>query len=216
MRPPTIGCMPERDKDLPIFELPLVLLPGERIPLHIFEERYKRMIGVSLEQDQPFGVVFRDDDGARSIGCAARVEEVLEQFDDGRMNIVVTGEERFRVLDRFDSNDFPQGEVEWIAEEEAEAGDIDAAASAREAFAELAERATGDRPSDEELEGSSSYEIAARVELPADTKQRLLEMRDEDERMTLLANALRAVEKALDRAEEVAEHARGNGKVSFS
>src|SRR5687768_9625400 len=105
--------------DLPIFELPLVLLPGERIPLHIFGDRYKRMIGRSLDSDEPFGIVLRDDDGARSIGCTARVDEVLERFDDGRMNIVVTGEAPFRVLDRFEGPDYPAGEVEVIADEPA-------------------------------------------------------------------------------------------------
>ena len=78
--------------ELPIFELPVVLLPGELMPLHIFEERYKRMIGHCLETEEPFGIVLRDDElGARRIGCTARVTEVIEQFDDGRMNIVVTG-----------------------------------------------------------------------------------------------------------------------------
>ncbi|HWN72831.1 MAG TPA: hypothetical protein VNN15_03370, partial [Solirubrobacterales bacterium] len=89
------------------------------------------------------------------------------------------------------------------------------AAAAREAFAELAERATGERPEPEELDGASAYAIAARIELPAETKQQLLEMRDEDDRMALLANALGAVGKALERAEEAAERASGNGKVHF-
>lgn len=201
--------------DLPIFELPVVLLPGERIPLHIFEERYKRMVGRSLDEDEPFGIVLHDEEGARSIGCTARVDEVLERFDDGRMNIVVSGESPFRVLDRFESADYPAGEVELIGEDEVPPIDDDAAGSARQAFAELAERATGERPPEAELEAASAYAIAARVELPVETKQRLLETRDEDERMQLLANALRAVEKALERAEEVAERARGNGKVDF-
>ncbi|MFI5123138.1 MAG: LON peptidase substrate-binding domain-containing protein, partial [Vicinamibacteria bacterium] len=74
--------------ELPIFELPLVLLPGELLPLHIFEERYKRMIARCLEDGEPFGIVFRDDDGgARRIGCEARVTEVTGRFDDGRLNI---------------------------------------------------------------------------------------------------------------------------------
>ena len=73
----------------------------------------------------------------------------------------------------------------------------------------------GERPEPEELDGASAYAIAARIELPAETKQQLLETRDEDERMTLLANALGAVGKALERAEEAAERASGNGKVHF-
>ena len=198
---------------MPIFELPLVLLPGERIPLHIFEERYKAMVGRSLEEGEPFGIVLRDDDGARSIGCTARVDDVLERFDDGRMNIVVSGEAAFKVLDRFEADDYPAGEVELIDEEEEQPVDEGSAASAREAFAELAERATGERPEPEELEGATAYAIAARIELPVDTKQTLLEMRSEDERWELLGNALGAVEKALERAEEAADRASGNGKV---
>ena len=201
--------------ELPIFELPLVLLPGERVPLHIFEDRYKRMVGTSIEQDEPFGIVLRDDEGARSIGCTARIEDVVERFDDGRMNIVVSGEEPFRVLDRFESSEYPAGEVELVPDEDIPPVDEESATTARETFADLAERATGERPDPEELETASAYSIAARIELPPETKQALLEMRDEDERMELLANALGAVGKALERAEEAAERASGNGKVHF-
>jgi ATP-dependent Lon protease len=202
-------------RELPIFELPIVLLPGEQMPLHIFEDRYKRMIGHALERGEPFGVVLRDDEGARSVGCTARVDDVVEQFDDGRMNIVVSGESPFKVLDRFESSDYPAGEVELIADPDARPADEDSANAAREAFAELAERATGERPEPDELDDASAYAIASRIELPADTKQRLLEMRDEDERMELLANALNAVGRALERAEEAAERASSNGKVRF-
>jgi Lon protease-like protein len=200
--------------ELPIFELPLVLLPGEKVPLHIFEDRYKRMVGTALEQHEPFGIVLRDDDGARSIGCTARIDEV-ERLEDGRMNIIVSGEAPFKVLDRFESPEFPAGEVELIAEEDVLPIDQESATAAREAFADLAERATGERPDAEELDTASAYAIASRIELPAETKQQLLEMRDEDERMALLANALGAVGRALERAEEAAERASSNGKVHF-
>src|SRR5436189_287081 len=90
--------------ELPIFELPAVILPGELLPLHIFEERYQRLIGHCLENEEPFGIVFRDPSGnAHRIGCTARVAEVLERFDDGRLNIVVAGEQPFRVLERFET-----------------------------------------------------------------------------------------------------------------
>jgi Lon protease-like protein len=200
--------------ELPIFELPLVLLPGEKVPLHIFEDRYKRMVGTAIDQEVPFGIVLRDDEGARSIGCTARIDEV-ERLDDGRMNIVVSGESPFKILDRFESPEYPAGEVELLPEEEVPPVDEDSANAAREAFAELAERATGERPDPDELDSASAYAIAARIELPAETKQRLLELRDEDERMAVLANALGAVERALERAEEAAERASSNGKVHF-
>ncbi len=80
------------ETELPLFELPLVLLPGELLPLHIFEERYKAMVAHSLERDEPFGIVFTDEDsGAADVGCTAAVADVLERFDDGRLNIVVAG-----------------------------------------------------------------------------------------------------------------------------
>jgi Lon protease-like protein len=202
--------------ELPIFELPAVLLPGELMPLHIFEERYKRMIGHCLEDGEPFGIVFHDpQEGARRIGCEARVTEVTERFDDGRLNIIVTGGRPFRILDRFESPEYPSGEVEPIDvpvpdPDELEAG---AAATARDAFAELVRRVGGDPPPTEALEVLDSYGIAARVELPPETKQRLLELRSEPERMEVLGAALSALVETVARSREIAERAKLNGKV---
>jgi Lon protease-like protein len=207
--------------ELPIFELPVVILPGELLPLHIFEERYVRMIGHCLETAEPFGIVFRDEEGtAHRIGCTARVTEVLERFDDGRMNIVVTGEQPFRVLERFDEAEYPAGEVEPIDrgdEAEPEAEDSEAADMARQAFVELVKRVSGEQPPEDlDLTAEDAYGIAARVELPVETKQALLEQRSEPERMRMLGNALRALVAAVARSGEIAERAKMNGKVIVS
>jgi Lon protease-like protein len=201
--------------ELPIFELPAVILPGELLPLHIFEERYQRMIGYCLETAEPFGIVFRDDEGtAHRIGCTARVTEVLERFDDGRMNIVVTGEQPFRVLERYEGIEYPEGEVEPItAEEEPDDEDPEAADMARQAFIELVERVAGDEPGELDIATEDSYGIASRVELPVETKQALLEQRSEPQRMRMLGNALRALVAAVNRSSEIAERAKMNGKV---
>jgi Lon protease-like protein len=202
--------------ELPIFELPVVILPGELLPLHIFEERYKRMIGHCLDNAEPFGIVFRDEEGnAHRTGCMARVTEVLERFEDGRMNVVVAGEQPFKILERFEAGDFPAGEVEPIdaSDEQEQEDDPEAASMAREAFAELVKRVSGEPPDVGELEAENSYGIAARVELPAETKQALLELRSEPDRMRMLGNALRALVAALARSREIAERARMNGKV---
>jgi Lon protease-like protein len=207
--------MADEGHELPIFELPIAILPGELLPLHIFEERYKRMIGHCLETAEPFGIVFRDDEGnAHRIGCTARVAEVLERFDDGRMNVVVAGEQPFKVLERYERTEFPAGEVEPIdhAEEDAD-DDQEVGTATREAFAELVERVSGEEPNIGELESEDSYGIAARVELPAETKQALLELRSEPERLRMLGNALRALIAAVAGSREIAERARLNGKV---
>jgi Lon protease-like protein len=201
--------------ELPIFELPLVILPGEKLPLHIFEERYKRMVGHCLETAQPLGIVFRDDDGnAHRIGCTARITEVLERFDDGRMDIVVAGERPFRVLERFEGTGFPAGEIEPIdSGDEPADDDSEAASETRKAFAELVQRVSGEQPDAGELEAANSYGIAARVELPPETKQALLELRSEPERLRMLGDALRALIAAVAGSREIAERAKLNGKV---
>ncbi len=201
--------------EIPIFELPAVLLPGELMPLHIFEDRYKRMIGECLELSTPFGIVFRDSEGARNVGCEARVTEVLERFDDGRLDIVVTGGRPFRVLDRYEGAGYPAGEVAPVPEPPSDAPD-DVADMAREAFAELVERVSGEAPDPDELAGEDAYAIAGRVELPPETKQRLLELRSEHERMRILGDALGALVGALERSTEIAERAKMNGKVVVS
>jgi Lon protease-like protein len=206
--------MPDEGLELPIFELPAVILPGELLPLHIFEDRYKRMIGHCLESEEPFGIVFRDDEGtAHRIGCTARVTEVLERFDDGRLNIVVTGEQPFRVLERFEEAEYPAGEVEPIDGEDELGEDPEAADMARQAFAELVKRVSGEEPEDLQLDEEDSYGIAARVELPVETKQALLEQRSEPMRMRMLGTALRALVAAVARSGEIAERAKMNGKV---
>jgi Lon protease-like protein len=204
-------------RELPIFELPVVLLPGELLPLHIFEERYKRMLTHCLETGEPFGIVLRDDEGgARNVGCTAEVDEVLERMDDGRMNIVVSGGSPFRVLDRFETAEFPAGEVELIdAESELPERDEEAATRARRAFRELARQTGAEPPEPEQLEEFDSYALAARITLPAETKQVLLETRSEAQRMRALGRALGAVAAAVRRQRRIAERARSNGHVEL-
>src|SRR4051795_685197 len=114
----------------PLFLLPLVLLPGEVVPLHVFEERYKQMIGECLESDGEFGIVWLSDDGLREIGCTARVTQVLEEFDDGRVNILVTGGRAFRLLRRIDDMAYPAGEIELLDDSTSEVVDKSVGAEA--------------------------------------------------------------------------------------
>src|SRR3954447_22924568 len=75
------------EPELPLFPLPLVALPTELVPLHIFEERYKTMIGECLERESEFGIVWLSDEGLKATGCACVVERVLERMPDGRLHI---------------------------------------------------------------------------------------------------------------------------------
>jgi Lon protease-like protein len=198
---------------LPLFPLGLVLLPEEVVPLHIFEERYKVMIGECLDTGREFGIVWLSDDGLREVGCTAEVTRLLERMEDGRMNILVKGAKPFRTLRRIEDLPYPAGDVELL-DDEAPDPDPDVASDARERFAELVERATDERPADDDLARLDAYSMAARMEfLAPDAKQELLELRSEEARLRMVGDLSSVTMKQLDYAERAAERARGNGKV---
>ena len=123
-------------RDFPLFPLGLVALPSELIPLHIFEERYKTMIGRVRDEGSEFGIVWMADDGLREIGCACEIAEVLEELEDGRINLVARGTRPFRIEARQEELAYPAGTVEFL-EDEPEPPDQDAADTAHAAYAEL-------------------------------------------------------------------------------
>jgi Lon protease-like protein len=130
--------------ELPIFELPLALVPAERVPLHIFEDRYRLMIGDCIDRGVPFGIVLRDEDGARSIGCSALVADVVERHDDGRLDIVARGERPFRILDRFEAEEWPAAMVEMIDVDDSTERMPAELEESREAFSKLLEAVRAD------------------------------------------------------------------------
>ena len=186
---------------LPLFPLGLVLMPGLLLPLHVFEERYRLLVGELLElpEDQrQFGVVaIRQGrevgaDGVTAlheVGCAAQVRRVTP-YEDGRFDIVTTGARRFRLTDLDDSGPYLVGQVDWLPEDlgpEQEAALLDRAVRAAFAayLAALAE-ASGDEPEEPELPASTlvlSYLVAASVVVDLEDRQRLLAEPDGSSRL---------------------------------
>jgi Lon protease-like protein len=207
--------VPTTVRDFPLFPLGIVALPSEMVPLHIFEERYKTMIGECLERDGEFGIVWLSDDGLRPIGCACEIAEVLERTEDGRMNILTRGTRPFRILARQDQLAYPAGEVEFLddKEEELDAGALE---EAHATYAALVEQATDSQPDEAELVTMGAYEMAATVDFGLDAKQGLLDLRSENARLRLVTRLFRAAAKRLDFAERAQARARSNGKVRFS
>jgi Lon protease-like protein len=200
----------EKVESFPLFPLGIVLLPGEVVPLHIFEERYKLMIGECLDGDTEFGIVWLADDGLREVGCTARVTQVLDRFDDGRMNILVTGGQPFGLMRRIDSLPYPAGDIELIEAEESEvAGEL--VTEARERYADLVERVTDERPDSGTLAELDAFGMAATIEFEPKAKQELLESRSEADRLRKVAELFRKTVKRLDESERSAEIAKTNG-----
>jgi len=201
-------------RDFPLFPLALVALPGELIPLHIFEERYKTMMNECLAGEREFGIVWLSDEGLREIGCACAIDRVLERMEDGRMNILARGTRPFRVLERQGNLAYPAGVIEFVYDRPGEA-DPELLEGAHDAYAELVKRAT-DRDADEQdLAQMGAYDMAATVDFGLDAKQGLLDLRSENARLRLVTRLFRAALKRLDFVDRAQARARSNGKVRF-
>ena len=201
-------------RDFPLFPLGLVALPSELVPLHIFEERYKTMIGRCLDEGSEFGIVWMSEDGLRPIGCACEIAEVVERMEDGRINLIARGTRPFRIEERQEELPYPAGTVEFL-DDRSEDPDSEAASAAHAAYAELVNEATDREPDMNEIAAMSAYQMAATVEFGLDAKQGLLDLRSESARLRLVTRLFRAAIKRLDFVNRAQARARSNGRVHF-
>jgi Lon protease-like protein len=202
-------------QDFPLFPLGIVALPGELIPLHIFEERYKTMMNECLRDEREFGIVWLSEDGLREIGCACEIDRVLERMEDGRMNLLARGTRPFRVLERQSHLAYPAGVIEFV-EDRGDEIDPELMRTAHEAYADLVRRATDREVEMQELTQMSAYAMAATVDFGLDAKQGLLDLRSENARLRLVTRLFRAAIKRLEFVDKAQERARSNGKVRFN
>ena len=207
--------MPDRlSRDFPLFPLGIVALPGELVPLHIFEERYKTMINECLRDEKEFGIVWLSDDGLREVGCSCAIERVLERMEDGRMNLLTRGTRPFRVVERQSHLAYPAGVVEFLHDRD-EARDAELIGTAHSVYAELVRRAADREANADELQEMGAYAMAATVDFGLDAKQGLLDLRSENARLRLVTRLFRAALKRLDLIDRAHERAKSNGKIRF-
>ena len=198
--------------EIGIFPLGLVLLPTEQVPLHIFEPRYRELIDECLEQDAPFGLLFADDDGIRQVGTLAVVTEVIERFEDGRLNVVVEGRERFRLIELTEGREFHTGLVEPV-DDQHDPNEPDDIQRALELFSRLVELTGSDLPSPAAETPQLSFALAGRFDFSADLKQELLDETSERIRLRRLCELLATAAETVERQREIAARAQTNGKV---
>src|SRR5208282_1196639 len=214
--------MPMEENLLPLFPLEIVLLPEEPLPLHIFEDRYKTMIGDCLqakaagEGQQEFGVVRVKEQTLSAVGCAARIVNLTRQYEDGRMDILTVGKRRFEILLTNDERPYLRGAVEYFEDEGPDTPSDAAAELAIERFREAMRKLRRAAEMPVHLPRPYrylSFRLAAALPLDLEFKQRLLTLRNEPERLMLVQRALEILMNQLEHVQEAQEKAGGNGNA---
>lgn len=195
---------------LPLFPLEAVLLPGVPFPLHIFEPRYKEMIGECLAEQKQFGVVRAQQEGVAEIGCTAEIIAVTKKHPDGKLDIVTQGRRRFEVLDLNQERSFLRAEVLYLDDDGAQPTDQEVE-HALKLHAEIMQLAGAEPDLSETEPGTLAFRMAGTLPLDLDFKQGLLAMRSESQRIETITKYFETLLPNLRRAVRVKQRASGNG-----
>ena len=197
---------------LPLFPLEVAFLPGTPLPLHIFEPRYKEMIGECLANDAPFGVVRALDEGIAEVGCTAEIITVTKEYPDGRMDLIAEGRKRFEVLELNQERSFLRGEVLLVPDEPGSPVQEEKV-RAIQLHLEILSLAGAVQDLSAADQNQLSFYLAGSLPLDLDFKQKLLAMRSESQRIQLVAEYLESILPKLRRVAQTRQKAGGNGHM---
>ena len=170
---------------IPLFPLNLVLLPNEELSLHIFENKYKNMVSDCINNNTDFGIVLKKQTYLNTIGCTAKIVDVLYEYDSGEYDIVVKGNRRFNVLDTQIKDELLLGSATFIKESKKNI-DQDLIKSVRNNYLNILLNHKLTKDFDIEIERNTSYDFTKKIILPNKLKEYFLEQKNESERLKFL------------------------------
>jgi len=197
---------------LPVFPLPLVLFPGEKLNLHIFEDRYREMVHYCMEEKIPFGITSYINNSISKVGCVANIVKIHKIYSDGRMDIVCAGGDRF-LVHRFDTSEsFLQAVVTYFHDhdEDEDLGQVRASISPmlQEVVSLLEQESVTIAVPDEPIH---SFRIVHVVGFELAQKQNLLEIKSEKGRLDFIKEHLEKVLPKYKALEDVKRRIKSNG-----
>ena len=178
--------------NIPLFPLNIVALPRDRIPLHIFEPRYKRMIKDRIKTGAPFGIVLRDDKGVKSIGCSVKIIRVLKEHPTGEYDIIVQGQRCFRIKDKVQENDkLWIGNVSYLEDQESATTDL--LEKTRDQYLHILLKLGLNEDMERHMAKNQSFDFVELINLPNKIKQKLIETNDENQRLKIITRIFTSV-----------------------
>ncbi|MBU1100312.1 MAG: LON peptidase substrate-binding domain-containing protein [Bacteroidetes bacterium] len=204
---------------IPIFPLKLVMFPGAKYPLHIFEERYKLLIKYCIENDEGFGIVAASDENPYKVGCFVRISKILKRYENGNLDLTVTGLYRFSLISSEIGDDgYHIGEIEEFSDEiQYEKNDF-LNEEAVEKF-QIIVRRTDLYLSETfwrnlALSNRKSFKLAEKSGLSLEQQQSILSMKSENSRLDFLVEHFSKVKEYLDRNEFMKDVISGDGYLN--
>jgi Lon protease-like protein len=198
-----------------IFPLNIVLFPESAYPLHIFEDRYKLLINKAFNEKIEFGVNYINKQGISHVGCSALVSDIIQNYPDGRMDILIAGIQRYRILHFSDGKTpYYSAEIDFFTDDNEILDDI-SLIECIDVFNQIAENINTvkiDKIKFNELKTNNpSFFIAQKSGMTPDQRQKLLEIRSENSRLNNLINHLRKLLPIVREAETVTRIIKNDG-----
>ncbi|HZV12924.1 MAG TPA: LON peptidase substrate-binding domain-containing protein [Candidatus Kapabacteria bacterium] len=200
---------------LGLFPLNVVLFPTALIPLHIFEDRYKKLINECLTNRSEFGISFLDNGKISDVGCGAKVTQLVKRHEDGKMDVIIEGTRRFRI-DEFSDGIAPYlvGRVNWLLDED-DVINQRLLTQTIDLYNELVEKVyrNGEVGTIDPVDypDGASFKIAQKAGMDLRQRQQLLEINSEDKRLQTLKEYLEELLPKVREAERVQDIIRNDG-----
>jgi len=194
------------------------LLPQVPLPLHIFEERYKLMIGECLAEEKEFGIVYYNASDIQSTGCTAKILNVIKRYDDGRLDILTHGQRRFLIQEIYDNKSYLEARVTYFDDhgqsDKSACQDLaDKGIALLKQFTSILESQEVYGFSEEMDFKSISFLIAGCEGFSHEEKQQFLEMTSTGERLRKSVKALENIIARMKITAEIHKIIGGNGNI---
>ena len=176
---------------IPLFPLNMVVLPFEKVPLHIFEPRYKKMIDESLKNNTPFGIVSKNNGSVDSVGCTLKVTKIIKRYESGEYDLIATGDKCFQVIERSKINDLWVGNIEYMKTPEIE--DKNILKSVQNKYLELLIKLKNEKNFELLMDKDISFQFLTGISLPIDIKRSILMLDNETKRLIYINDLFKKI-----------------------